>query len=370
MNAPLGLTALPNLHPAVVHFPIALLVTAAMFDLLALAVRRQRWWLDRTAVLLYFAGAAGAGATYLTGRQAEDSLINVAPSVQPLIAQHADWALRTLLLFALLALARIFLLWYSSRHQRPLATPVRLVALALGAVGVWLLVETADRGGALVYRHGVAVVSARLEAAPDSMPVERPPTVGADTTTRLRHLADGSLEWTPEPSDSAALGTILHAPEGGTPHTVRVARAEGKGLGLEVAGLGVLVLDEAFDDVQVEAELDARGFAGEVGLVHHAQDASNACLLVVSSEGRAGLRVRSQGVETELDAAPAALPGHVFTLAVSSAGGHQKGMIEGKTVVHGHREPGSPGRVGVVVNGRGTVRILALRVVPLARGQE
>jgi uncharacterized membrane protein len=369
MNGILEATSLPNLHPALVHFPVALLLTALALEAAAVVLRRERWWLDRAAACLLGLGAVSALLTYWSGRQAEDSLRDVAASAQPAIARHADMALWTSAFFLLFALVRIGIGVRVSRSGRQLALAPRLASLVALSVGAALLVVTADRGGALVYRHGVSVTVARPKGGTTSPLAPEASTFVPEVQSRLRHLADGSLEWTPEPTDSAALGTILHAPGGGTPHAVRFAGTPGKGLGLEVTGHGVLVLDGTFDDVQVEARVDMTGFAGEVGLVHHAQDAGDACLFVVSSEGRAALRVRSQGVDTDLDAAEAAIPGRPFTLTVSSAGGHQKGMIDGKTVVHGHRTPGPPGRVGVVVNGRGMVRILALRVVPLARGQ-
>ena len=40
-DALLGLTSLPNLHPALVHFPIALAAVALLFDASVLA--RRRW---------------------------------------------------------------------------------------------------------------------------------------------------------------------------------------------------------------------------------------------------------------------------------------------------------------------------------------
>ena len=59
---------LPNIHPAFVHLPLALLPVALAFDVLSVAQRRQQW-LDRAAASLYCLGAVGAVAAYLTGQR-------------------------------------------------------------------------------------------------------------------------------------------------------------------------------------------------------------------------------------------------------------------------------------------------------------
>ena len=50
--------ALRNLHPATVHFPIALLVTAALLELAG--ALRARWRMDRVVTVLACAGAVGS----------------------------------------------------------------------------------------------------------------------------------------------------------------------------------------------------------------------------------------------------------------------------------------------------------------------
>jgi uncharacterized membrane protein len=63
-------------------------------------------------------------------------------------------AFRAVLFFGALTALRLLLLWW----QRPTPRPAALAAFALaGLVGVVLIVETADRGARLVYKHGVGI---------------------------------------------------------------------------------------------------------------------------------------------------------------------------------------------------------------------
>jgi uncharacterized membrane protein len=160
---------LPNLHPALVHFPLALLPVAVALDLATLLLRRPTW-LDRAAPVLYAMGALGAGAAFLAGEEAEEGLRGLQPAVASLIDEHSDWATRTLWIFVVVAVLRIGIFWYERRSSRGGPRALRYVVLLAAGAGLWLLAETADHGGALVYRHGVAV-----QPAGAAGPSEAPP---------------------------------------------------------------------------------------------------------------------------------------------------------------------------------------------------
>ena len=84
--------SLPNLHPAVVHFPIALLPMAVLVDLAAVVRRRLGKgeigldWLARSASLLYVLAAVSALGVLRTGEQAADSFVDLPAAMQPRIA--------------------------------------------------------------------------------------------------------------------------------------------------------------------------------------------------------------------------------------------------------------------------------------------
>ena len=80
-------SALPNLHAAVIHFPIALLAVALLLDLACLVIRK--WvWLDRTATLLYLLGTIAAAAAFLTGRVASEEMWQFPSEAQVAMADH------------------------------------------------------------------------------------------------------------------------------------------------------------------------------------------------------------------------------------------------------------------------------------------
>ncbi len=143
----------PNIHPLLVHFPIALLSAPAAVDVVGWAFRRNKP-LRQLATLLYVLGTGGAVAAYLTGRAASQT-VWFPGMAQAVLREHWDWASRTIWFFAIVTMVRLVLLRPSRRDPGPAI----VAAFALvGLVGIGLLLETGDRGGRLVYQHGVGTV--------------------------------------------------------------------------------------------------------------------------------------------------------------------------------------------------------------------
>ena len=158
----LELSSLPNLHPALVHLPLALLPAAVLCDLLALLLP-TRVWLERAASLRYVFAALGAGAAFLAGERAADAIGPQPAAVRPILEEHEDLARAALVPLFGLAILRPFLSWRDRDRPRLTAAVWRFVLLLAAGGALVLLAATADHGGALVYGHGVAV---RKSAAP------------------------------------------------------------------------------------------------------------------------------------------------------------------------------------------------------------
>ena len=155
--------ALPNWHPALVHFPIALFVVAVLADV-ALLVRFRTVAFDRAVVALYAAASAGAGAAAISGKLALDALgPELAEAARLLGEEHGDWAFFTVVLFFGTLGLRLEARFRDKGYSAPRWGRSRGLALLLALSALGVLVGTAAKGGELVYRYGVGVARTPME---------------------------------------------------------------------------------------------------------------------------------------------------------------------------------------------------------------
>lgn len=150
-----GLGAMPSLHPLLVHFPIALWLTALAFWTYALMRDDAGAWKAGRA-LLYLGTIAGI-ATLISGYLAAEALGHDSPG-HDRVHVHRDYMIVTTALAALTAIAA-----WIARNRQGAGTRV-LLLLGLG-VTAGALTLGADRGGELVYRYGMGVSSEAPPAA-------------------------------------------------------------------------------------------------------------------------------------------------------------------------------------------------------------
>jgi len=83
----------PNLHPLVIHFPIALIVVGAFADLVDTIIGRPRW-LSSAATTLFALGAVSAIVACVSGQQALDTVL-MPGMAHPIVQSHRTWAIST-----------------------------------------------------------------------------------------------------------------------------------------------------------------------------------------------------------------------------------------------------------------------------------
>jgi uncharacterized membrane protein len=143
----------PRVHALLNDLPIALLVTAVFFDLLALATRRLVF--RQVGFSLMLVGAIGAIAAVVSGLQAEDHIAH-GEAVHRVMETHERFALITLGIFGVLAL------WRLIREKRMGGLERTAVVLA-SLCGVAVLFATGLYGGRLVFEHAAGIPSAVLQ---------------------------------------------------------------------------------------------------------------------------------------------------------------------------------------------------------------
>jgi uncharacterized membrane protein len=141
----------PNLHPIVVHFPIAWLTAALIVDLVSFVLPRAAW-AATMAGILYPTGAASAWVAYLSGRQGAANVL-IPGMAHALVLDHWNWALATTICFTGVAAGRLIFIFL--RKPPPFWT--RAVLTVGGLAGMLLLFQTGERGARLVYEFGVGV---------------------------------------------------------------------------------------------------------------------------------------------------------------------------------------------------------------------
>ncbi len=340
---------IPNIHPFIVHFPIALLVVAVLVDVIRVFVKNQAW-LQNMVLTLYAAGTVGLIASFLSGRHAVDT-VSVTGDAIPVVTSHEDWALYTMIYFIAFTLLRIWTWWKNLEMKQPVFIGLILLAFA----GTGMLWYTGELGAKLVYKHGVAVGEiGRLEQQIELLQQD---------LARFREEAapelhdNGSWTWRIGPGADRALAEYFTV-EGPEPDRAELTQVDGRHQLLLEAGEegSFLLFGDAIRNVDGRIELNTEEFNGVFALIHHYQDPENyQYLRLVDSDVSQG-QVRD-GSDNVLGSGQIDTSGW-FTLRVTASGGHFYGYRNGQTIVHTHAGEMDPGRTGFLIRGGGTVRIM------------
>jgi uncharacterized membrane protein len=143
----------PRLHAALNDLPIGLLLAAVLFDLLALATRRQSF--RQVSFWALVLGAVGGAAAVLSGLQAEEK-ISHGDAVHRVMETHELLGFVTLGIFGVLAV------WRLVRESR-MSSFERILGVILSLAGAGTLVATGVYGGRLVFDHAAGIPTEVLQ---------------------------------------------------------------------------------------------------------------------------------------------------------------------------------------------------------------
>ncbi len=156
----------PNLHPALVHFPIALLTLYAIFECARFKKLQQTAYWFYVKACLVIVGSMSSVATYISGDVIEE-LFDGNAKIEHLIDVHSNFALATMITFAVLALSYLvqwiardgMKKWPSLETNKIFQMKAKVsafilkgpIVVPLALLGLALVTITGALGGSIVY---------------------------------------------------------------------------------------------------------------------------------------------------------------------------------------------------------------------------
>lgn len=140
-----------QLHPLVVHFPIAFIILYVFMEIINVFFKSQQ--IRKFSILILFLGVIGGILAVLTGNQSfqileDNSLLTRLHYAS--IEKHEFYASITLWYF----FAVLIFKTYAFQKKKNEAL-LRYIFIIFAVAGVFLLYKTASLGGILVYEYGI-----------------------------------------------------------------------------------------------------------------------------------------------------------------------------------------------------------------------
>lgn len=147
-----GISGMANIHPMIVHFPIAFLVAFFVIDLTGSLIRKDNW--RQLAGGLLYLGTISAAAAVTAGLLAAGS-VEHGDNVHLIMERHKFFGISVFCLSSVLSIWRLL----SGGVIKGLAN---VIFLLFAVVLNILMALGADLGGQMVYKYGVAVEAVEL----------------------------------------------------------------------------------------------------------------------------------------------------------------------------------------------------------------
>lgn len=138
-----GAQHLQNIHPLVIHFPIAFLVGAALFYFAAWILRNEE--IAKTGFWVLLLGALSLAVAVGTGLYAEQGVMVHLSVREKILSPHKNFMIATSILYLMATVWAVI--------ARPFPKKRRIIFLALLLIIIGAMTIGADYGGRLVYDY-------------------------------------------------------------------------------------------------------------------------------------------------------------------------------------------------------------------------
>ena len=142
---------LAELHPRIVHFPIAFFILYFFFETFGVILKKD--FLLKAAFLILIVGVLTALIAVLSGNQAQAAaklLLTNGNDLNELIEIHEEYATITIWYFSALLILRTYLV-----IKKRFDGNLQYLFIVLGMIGCYLIYTTGIHGGDLVFKHGI-----------------------------------------------------------------------------------------------------------------------------------------------------------------------------------------------------------------------
>ena len=137
-----------QIHPMIVHFPIALLITSVIFGILSRITNIER--LSYSAHYLMIFGVISGFIAIISGYIAFSKVVDVYKGVEDIALGHGALAAIVIIFFTMRLIMRGEIKWQQLGKGN-------ISDLVFSIIGIVLLLWIAYSGGKMVYEHGAAV---------------------------------------------------------------------------------------------------------------------------------------------------------------------------------------------------------------------
>ena len=332
----------PSIHPMLVHFPIAIFLLAVLLDVASYFLPKT-WWDEKKNLLLYGIATVSGVVTYFSGKSAADNVFLEAEA-QSVLTEHADWAEVTLWFLLLYFAVRTGIYFWKKAE----VMIIQVVLTLLSLIGVFLIFETAEYGGQMVFGHAVGV-----QQMSDAQPEEAEPQEEMES---LYYETEKGWRWEIGNDPAGEFQKHFHWLHGSSEENNLLPETLGeqnKGLSFSGSELkGFFSSHQNYQSVQVDYYVDLSSFEGLVYFVNHVQDQDNYDFVSVHSNGTVKQGRLSDGKSEVFDEGMTKISAPLFIRVVSDDT-HFRGYIDKTMIVHGHADAPQSGGIGLAFNGSG-----------------